>query len=55
MLGFSSSRELIEPRRNVARQEYVKSEQRDELVPVPGRGVVLNFEYHVYRKDEKVI
>jgi two-component system, cell cycle sensor histidine kinase and response regulator CckA len=56
MLGFDSPEELINARRDIRTQEYVKPEMRTEFTKtLEERGVVQDFEYEAYRKDGKVI
>ena len=56
MLGFDSPEELIDARRDIRTQEYVKPEMRSEFKEtLEEHGVVQGFEYEAYRKDGKVI
>jgi PAS domain S-box-containing protein len=56
MLGFESPEELINSRRDIRTQEYVKPEMRTEFTKtLEEKGVVQDFEYEAYRKDGKVI
>ncbi|MGA8270059.1 MAG: PAS domain S-box protein [Candidatus Sulfotelmatobacter sp.] len=56
MLGFHSPEELINTRKDICSEEYVKPEMRVEFAKVlDERGVVQNFEYEAYRKDGRII
>jgi two-component system cell cycle sensor histidine kinase/response regulator CckA len=52
MLGFDSPEELINARKDIRTQEYVKPEMHTEFVKVlEERGVVQGFEYEAYCKN----
>jgi len=52
IFGFASPEELIEERRDIARQGYVDPRRRDEFKRLlQEQGVVSGFEYEAYRKD----
>ena len=50
--GYDSPEELMASRTDIARQAYVDPDRREEFKRLmEERGVVLDFEYEVYRKD----
>ena len=56
MLGFDSPEDLINTRKDILTEEYVKPEMRAEFAKVlDEHGVVQNFEYEAYRKDGRII
>ena len=56
MLGFDSPEELINTRDDIANQEYVNPELREQFKKLmEEHGVVHNFEYQAYRKDGKTV
>ncbi len=56
MLGFGSSNELMEARKDIRTQEYVNPEAHTQFAKIlEEHGGVQNFEYEAYRKDGKII